>query len=501
MCNCSADRQPRISMAEVVERCAAQGVGTSTQFVARWTEVAVVARERGYLGSGIDVSFDNASAVDAAAPVIGEAIGEAIADEDGCGQAEGRARASALVSKLARPQRERRGGGAGKRRSVARPKLLRDVVDGGIEHEGRWNRCAELVAERELSMKAAVLLFAATMFCFTKDFVCTLTRAQLMAISGIRTPASFAAAVLELMEHSLLSPKDGAPRTLWYLGEGFWGGVLAGEELDTPVALLARSRRGSTKRPKSLAAAGAVRSERSVAKGHVGAEQATGGDGERRRRDAPGTGVENRTSAAVDRDGTGTSRTGTENRTSERSRQGRRTPAAPAVGQVSCRAERTAGTGIENRTSGLRSARELVSVGTFAADELAGDPLRVRIEDRLADYYGSRGEYRIARGRLRGLAVRIRLDAAEPAPNQARGGTPANRQERARETGADRVGPGARCRWCNGPFDHKAARGDRGDGVCRACDALPRARQGPVKADAIADAVGRRLAREAAARQ
>ena len=383
MCNCSADRQPRISMAEVVERCAAQGVGTSTQFVARWTEVAVVARERGYLGGGIDVSFDNASAVDAAAPVIGEAVGEAIADEDGCGLAEAQARASALVSKLARPQRERRGGGTGKRRSVARPRPLRDVVDGGIEHEWRWNRCAELVAERELSMKAAVLLFATTMFCFTKDFVCTLTRAQLMAISGIRTPASFAAAVLELMEHSLLSPKDGAPRTLWYLGEEFWGGVLAGEELDTPVALLARSRRGTTKRPKSLAAVDAARRERSVAKAHEGAEQTTGGDGEQRRRE-----------------------------------------------------EESPATGIENRTSGLRSARELVSVATFAADELAGDPLRVRIEDRLADYYGSRGEYRIARGRLRGLAARIRLDAAEPAPNEGRGGTRANRQERARETAA-----------------------------------------------------------------
>ena len=190
--NCSADRQPRISMAEVVERCAAQGVGTSTQFVARWTEVAVVARERGYLGGGIDVSFDNASAVYAAVPVIGEAVREAIADEDGCGEAEAREMTSALVSKLARPRRERRGGGAGKRRSVARPKPLRDVVDSGIEHEGRWNRCAELVAERELSVKAAVLLFATTMFCFTKDFVCTLTRAQLVAISRTRTPAFFA---------------------------------------------------------------------------------------------------------------------------------------------------------------------------------------------------------------------------------------------------------------------------------------------------------------------
>lgn len=143
----------------------------------------------------------------------------------------------------------------------------------------------------------------------------------------------------------------------------------------------------------------------------------------------------------------------------------------------------------------------MVSVATFATEELAGDALRARIEDRLADYYGSRGEYRIARGRLRGLAARIRLDAGELASNEARGGTRADGYVRAREAVADRVGPGARRRWCNSPFDHKAAGGDRGEGVCRACDALPRARQGPVKADAIAGAVGRRLAREAAARQ
>ena len=60
------------------------------------------------------------------------------------------------------------------------------------------------------------------MFCFTKDLVCTMTRAELMAMTDIRTPASFAAAVRELMGQSLLSPKDGALRASWYLGEGFW---------------------------------------------------------------------------------------------------------------------------------------------------------------------------------------------------------------------------------------------------------------------------------------
>ena len=45
------------------------------------------------------------------------------------------------------------------------------------------------------------------------------------------------------MEQSLLSPQDGAPRTSWYLGEGFWGGLLADEDLETPVATLARRRK------------------------------------------------------------------------------------------------------------------------------------------------------------------------------------------------------------------------------------------------------------------
>ena len=117
MCDCGVDRESRMPMAAVVEGCGELGVGTPTQYVARWTEVAVV-------------------------------------------------------------------------------------------------------ADRGLSMKAAVLLFATTMFCFTKDLVCTMTRAQLMAMTGIRTPASFAATVRELMGHSLLSPKDGAPRTSWYLQRG-----------------------------------------------------------------------------------------------------------------------------------------------------------------------------------------------------------------------------------------------------------------------------------------
>ena len=100
-------------MATVVEACADLGV-TPTQYVARWTEVAVVARERGYLSPESVVSFDDAAAVAAARGRVPEAFARG--------------------------------------------------VGGSIEHEERWNRCAEVVAERGLPMKAAVLVFATTMF-------------------------------------------------------------------------------------------------------------------------------------------------------------------------------------------------------------------------------------------------------------------------------------------------------------------------------------------------
>ena len=220
MCDCGVDRESRMPMAAVVEGCGELGVGTPTQYVARWTEVAVVARDRGYLACDSAVSFDNAAAVDAARPGIEEAVRAAISSEENCGEDRARETTTALVSKLDRPRRPPVEGGQGKRRPVACPTPLSEVLDGSIEHEERWNRCAELVADRGLSMKAAVLLFATTMFCFTKELVCTMTRAQLMAMTGIRTPVSFAAAVRELMGHSLLSPKDGAPRTSWYLQRG-----------------------------------------------------------------------------------------------------------------------------------------------------------------------------------------------------------------------------------------------------------------------------------------
>ena len=297
MCECCVDGQARMPMAAVVKGCGNLGAGTPTKYVARWTEVAVVARERGYLAADSVVSFDDAAAVDAARPDIEDAVRTAIASEEACSAAQAREKAAGLVCRLDRPSRPACGGGQGKRREVACPTPLREVVDGSIEHEARWNRCAELVADRGLSMKAAALLFATSMFCFTKDLVCTMTRAQLMAMTGIRTPASFAAAVRELMGQSLLSPKDGAPRTSWYLGEGFWGGLLADEELDTPVATLVRGRKAVADRGSASPVGDRTRTTkgRKRAGGDTGTENRTadaavGGGVEK-----GGTGVENRT--------------------------------------------------------------------------------------------------------------------------------------------------------------------------------------------------------------
>ena len=451
MCDCGAERAHRTPMAAVVEACGELGVGTPTQYVARWTEVAVVARERGYLAAESVVSFDDAAAVDAARAGIEDALRAAIASEEECGEDRARERTAGLVSRLGRPSRAAGRSGRGKRRSIATPTPLREVLEGSIEHEERWNRCAELVAERGLSMKAAVLLFATTMFCFTKDLVCTMTRAQLMSMTGIRTPASFAAAVRELMEQSLLSPRDGAPRTSWYLGEGFWGGLLADEDLDTPVATLARRRRAAGK-------------ERKQARGDTGAENRTSAAARAPGREKPITGVENRTSEAAPQDA-------------------RRSRASAGT-----RPDGGAATGIENRTSERRSnGRAKVTVATFAAQELPQDSVGTMIAERLADYYGKRGEHRIARARLRGLAARIRQDIeGVPAPGNG---------ESARRDPASVAR--SRCRWCNSAFDHPAARGDRGDGVCRGCDAR-RSRDGPVAVGAIADELSERLGRGAA---
>ena len=453
MCDCGMDA-PRMPMATVVEGCGELGVGTSTQYVARWTEVAVVARERGYLAADSVVSFDDAAAVDAARPEIENALRAAIASEEDCGETQAREKTAGLLTRLDRPIRGTGDRRRGKRRPVVCPTPLREILEGSIEHEERWNRCAELVAERGLSMKAAALLYAATMFCFTRDLVCTKTRSELMSMTGIRTPSSFAAAVRELMGQSLLSPKDGAPRTSWYLGQGFWGGLLADEDVDTPVGALVRSRKAAAAR-------------RDQARRGTGTENRT--SGKSAQGETPGTGVENRTSKTPGRD------------------DGRKGGARTHAG-----ASMNAGTaiGIENRTSERRSnGRAKVTVATFAAQELAQDPVGNVIAERLAEYYGKRGEYRIARARLRGLAARIRGDIG--------GGGAAGAGHAQPERPSPASAARSRCRWCNSPFDHPAARGDRGDGVCRGCDGR-RSRDGPVPAGFVADDLSRRLGRGAA---
>ncbi len=490
MCDCGVDGPARMPMAAVVEGCGDLGAETPTQYVARWTEVAVVARERGYLPSDSVVSFDDAGAVDAARPGIEDAVRAAVASEEDCSEDEAREKAAALVCRLDRRRRPAGGGGQGKRRETPCPTPLREVVEGSIEHEARWNRCAELVAERGLSMKAASLLFATTMFCFTKDLVCTMTRAQLMAMTGIRTPASFAAAVRELMGQSLLSPKDGAPRTCWYLGEGFWGGLLAGEELDTPVATLVRRR--ATPGPKRAGRGAGAENRTSVAAVSAGG------------RESPSTGIENRTSETT-REGQIRPRAGSragdgvESHAAasvhDRNREGgkstsikNRTSGSAAVGDG--REERS--TGIENRTSGLRKGKTRVTVATFAAEELPRNVVGAKIAERLADYYGERGEYRIARARLRGLAARIRQDIeVEAVAGAAAAGRKPERKDRA---SVARAGAKSRCRWCSSAFDHPAARGDRGDGVCRGCDDRW-SRDGPVQVGDVVDGIGKRLGR------
>ena len=491
MCDCGMDGPARMPMAAVVEGCGELGAGTPTQYVARWTEVAVVARERGYLASDSVVSFDDAVAVDAARPGIEDAVRAAIENEEDCSEAHAREKAAGLVARLERPRRPAGGGGQGKRREVTCPAPLREVLDGSIEHEERWNRCAELVAERGLSMKAAVLLFATTMFCFTKDLVCTMTRAQLMAMTGIRTPASFAGAVRELMEQSLLSPKDGAPRTAWYLGEGFWGGLLADEDLDTPVATLARRRRAGAANRGNASDARGDRRPASAGRKRTGGVNTD-------------TGTENRTSAAAPTGSQKHPGTGIENRTSEPAREDRRRPRAGSGALDGADTDtgasahdphpgRQGAAGIENRTSGPRSGKAKVTVAAFAAEELPRTPVGTMIADRMEDYYGKRGEYRIARARLRGLAARVRQDIEGVDGAAALERAPEKRDRAA----VARAGPRPRCRWCSSAFDHPAARGDRGDGVCRGCDAR-RSRDGPVQVGAIADEVGRRLERGSA---
>ena len=262
-----------------------------------------------------ELSFNRAADVDAARPALEDAVCGAIAAEEGCGEEPARERTRELVEGLERPKAKRGSGGRGKRREAAPARRLSEVRDREIAHELRWNRCAELAVSLELTAIEAALLTVVSMFCVTAAFVCWETRAGLMGMARIKTNASFAAAVATLMRHGLLVPVDGAPRTAWYLGEGFWGGLLAGEELDTPVAKLVRGRRRAAERQAGPRRAGqrgsggrdgkdsgaevedrpSKASGAAPSTGRSGAEEPVAGSGS----------VENRTSGPERRDGAG----------------------------------------------------------------------------------------------------------------------------------------------------------------------------------------------------
>ncbi len=457
-------------MAEVVALCAAREVRTPTQYVARWTEVAAVARERGHLAGRTELSFDAPADVDAVRPALEEAVCGAVAAEEGCGEEPARERTRELVGALDRPKPKRGSGGRGKRREAVAVRWLSEIRDREIPHELRWNRCAELAASLELTAIEASLLTAVSMFCVTSAFVCWETRAGLMAMARIKTNASFAAAVATLMRHGLLVPVDGAPRTAWYLGESFWGGLLAGEELDTPVAKLVRGRRRAAEGqagPRRAGQRGAV--DNGGAKSgavDAGAEdQASKASGEPtspdksgpREPEAESGSVENRTNGPERRNGGGDRDSGTGG--SGRKRGGKAGGAVP---------ERAAANG-----------RERVTIARFVAEELADDPHRERIEERLRDYFGKLGEKRVSRSRLRGLAALVRGDLTGLPPRSLED---AGARRGGRFDAADpRLG---QCRQCGRRFESPGTGGDRGDGVCRACDLNPSTRA-PVNVGSI----------------
>lgn len=465
-------------MAEVVSQCAGREVRTPTQYVARWTEVAVVARERGHLAGQTELSFDRAADVDAARPVLEDAVCGAIAAEEGCGEEPARERTRELVEGLDRPKAKRGSGGKGKRREAAPARRLSEVRDREIPHELRWNRGVELAASLELTTIEAALLTVVSMFCVTRAFVCWETRAELMAMARIRTNASFAAAVAALMRHGLLVPVDGAPRTAWYLGEGFDGGLLVGEELDTPVAKLVRGRRRAAERQTGPRRAG-----------RRGAVDDRGKDG-----GAPGVEVEDRPSKAS-HEASSPGKSGGHERQAESGSVENRTSGAERR-NAGAREARSGRSGREPRGEADKGAaperpapdgRQRVTVARFVAEELADDPHRAKIAERLADFFGKLGERRVSRARQRGLAALVRGDLA--------GVAPASLEEAGARRGGrlDVADPRrSRCRQCGGSFDLPGAGGDRGDGVCRACDLHGRTR-GPVDVGSLLDGVAERL--------
>ena len=475
-------------MADVVARCAAREVRTPAQYVARWTEVAVVARERGHLEGQAELSFDRPADVDAARPALEEAVCGAIAAEEGCGEEPARERTRELVGALDRPKPKGGSGGRGKRREAACARRLAEVRDQAIGHELRWNRSVELAASLELTAIEASLLSVVSMFCVTGAFVCWRTRAELMDMARIKTNASFAAAVAMLMRHGLLVPVDGAPRTAWYLGEGFWGGLLAGEELETPVATLVRGRLRAAERQAGPRRAG----QRDAVRG-AGAENRTAepaGNG-----GAPSTGEVASPGKAEPEAGSGS----VENRTSgvERRQDGGAEAEAGTAGDDRGRGDRDgngaiparpAASGVGAGVAALQDRNERVTVAKFVAEELADDPLRAKIAARLDDFFGKLGERRISRSRLRGLAALVRGDLTGARPPG-----PGHGPDARRGASIDQADPRrGRCRQCGGDFDLPGTGGDRGDGVCRACDLHPRPRA-PVRIDSILDGVVARL--------
>ena len=365
--------------------------------------------------------------------------------------------------------------GIGQAEGEARQRRLSEVRDREITHELRWNRCVELAASLELTAIEAALLTVVSMFCVTSAFVCWETRAGLMGMARIKTNASFAAAVATLMRHGLLVPVDGAPRTAWYLGESFWGGLLVGEGLDTPVAKLVRGRRRAAERQ-----AGPRRAGQRGSVGDGGTDsRAAGSEGEDRSSKASGgapspdklgpkepeaesASVENRTSGAERRNaaGAGKARIGRSGRQSGGKAGKGAAPERPAAG-----------------------GREKVTVAKFVAEELADDPHRAKIAERLKDFFGKLGEKRVARSRQRGLAALVRGDLMGVPPGSLE---EAGARRGGRVEAADpRLGG---CRQCGERFDLPGTGGDRGDGVCRTCDLHGHTR-GPVEVGSILDGV------------
>ena len=461
-------------MADVVALCAAREVRTPTQYVARWTEVAVVARERGHLGGRTELSFNVAADVDAARPALEEALCGAIAAEEGCGPEPARERTLKLVEGLDRPKAKRGSGGRGKRREAVAVRRLSEVRDREITHELRWNRCAELAVSLELTAIEAALLAAVSMFCVTGAFVCWETRAGLMAMARIKTNASFAAAVASLMRHGLLVPVDGAPRTAWYLGESFWGGLLVGEELDTPVAKLVRGRRRAAERQAGPRRAGQ--------RGSVNNGTTNSG--------AADAGAEERASKASG-EGTSPGKSGPQEPEAESSGVENRTSGPEGGNDGGGGDPRTGGSGRKRGGAvperAARNGKERVTIARFVAEELADDPHREKIEERLRDFFGKLGERRVARSRQRGLAALVRGDLTGLPPRSL---ADAGVRRGGRFDAADpRQG---RCRQCGGLFEVPGTGGDRGDGVCRACDLHSRTRA-PVNVGSIVDGLPEHL--------